>query len=132
MSPSHQTDRNTKNPLEWIIFGLSCLLVAAAVGILLLDAIRQNDEPASLRAKIGEVIKKEGLLVIPVTLTNDGARTAAEVRIEVEADFPSGRKTTELAFDFVPRGGSREGFAAFAGEETPSAITPRVTGYVEP
>jgi uncharacterized protein (TIGR02588 family) len=132
MSLTHQTNRNTKNPLEWIVFGLSCLLVAAAVGILLMDSIRQNDEPSILRAKAGEATRKGGLMIIPVTLTNSGAKTAADVRIEVEAVFPSGRKTTELAFDFVPRGGSREGFVVFAGEEKPSAVMPRVAGYVAP
>jgi uncharacterized protein (TIGR02588 family) len=132
MSPSKSQQRNTKNALEWTVFGLSCALVAAAVTILFIHAIQQKSGPPDLHAEVGETVRNEVAIIVPIKVTNHGPVTASEVLIEVEAQFPSGKKSTELMFDFVPRVGGREGFVVFDSPDLPSSITPRVASYIEP
>ena len=65
-------------------------------------------------------------------VSNSGSRTAAEVTIAVVARYPYGEKKATFTIDFIPRGGTRDGYAVFEGSGKPDAITARVLGYIEP
>lgn len=132
MNASKPNERNTKNVLEWVVFGISCVLVSASVGFLAIQAIQHHQDHADLRVQPGEVILRKGVAIVPIKLTNHGSVTAAEVTIEVEAAFPSGPKTAGFSVDYIPRGGTREGFVVFDEPIAPTEIRSRVAGYTEP
>ncbi|WAC21466.1 hypothetical protein OVA24_08710 [Luteolibacter sp. SL250] len=132
MNTKSKDSRNTKNPLEWAVFGLSSLLVAGVIVFLGWSAITLEDRPAAFRVDPGDAIRTSGTTVVPVHITNTGSTTAAEVTVVVGADFASGGKESTLTIDFIPRGGSREVRAVFTGTEMPTTVTARVAGYVEP
>lgn len=134
MSPqkSAQPERNGKNVLEWMVFGMSCLLVLGAVGYLLLTAITRKDGPADLRVGIGEISTRGDSTMATIILTNEGSKTAAAVKIHLTATYPSEERESDVDVDFIPRGGRREAIAVFSGTERPIQITPKVIGYVEP
>lgn len=129
---SETSDRNTKNPLEWVVFGLSCLLVIGAVGFLIFTAVTRKDGPADLRIAIGDIGTRGDSTVVQVILTNEGTRTAAAVKVHLTATYGTEVRESDVDVDFVPRGGRREAVAVFSGTERPSQITPKVVGYVEP
>ncbi|RYD38214.1 MAG: hypothetical protein EOP87_01995 [Verrucomicrobiaceae bacterium] len=132
MNTTSDDDRNTKNPLEWAVFGLSLVLVAGVVAFLAWSSIAMEDRPAAFRVETGDAIRVSGSTVVPVHITNTGSTTAAEVNVSVTARYASGEKESTLTIDFIPRGGSRDAHAVFAGMEKPSSVTARVTGYIEP
>ncbi|MBX3742951.1 MAG: hypothetical protein KF712_18345 [Akkermansiaceae bacterium] len=132
MSTKSNDGRNTKNPLEWAVFGISVLLVAGMVAFLGWDAFALEDGPAAFHVKTGDAMQVSGTTVVPVHITNTGSTTAAEVMVVVTAGFASGEKESTLTIDFIPRGGSREARAVFAGTEQPTALAARVAGYIEP
>jgi len=134
MSPTQAEprERNAKNPLEWVVFGLSCLLVLGAVAFLILTAITRKDGPADLRITVGEISTRADSTLVTIILTNEGTKTAAAVKIHLTATYPSEERESDVDVDFVPRGGRREAIAVFSGTERPIQITPKVVGYVEP
>lgn len=132
MSANHSNDRNTKNPLEWVVFGISSLLVLGVIGFLSWNIIASDDKPATFEIEIGSTTSTPDSSVIQVKVTNSGSHTAAEVNVAVLARYPSGEKETTLTIDFIPRGGTRDGYAVFEGAGKPDAITARVLGYIEP
>lgn len=130
--PSNSPDRNAKNPLEWVVFGLSCLLVLGAVGFLVLTAITRKDGPADLRIAIGEITTRGESTHVQIILTNEGTKTAAAVKVRLTATYGTEERESDVDVDFVPRGGKREAVAVFSGIGRPEQITPKVVGYVEP
>ena len=129
---SHSSDRNAKNPLEWVVFGISCLLVFGALGFLLLTAVTRKDGPADLRIAVGEISTRGDSTHVQIILTNEGTKTAAAVKVHLTATYGTEERESDVDVDFVPRGGKREAIAVFSGTETPGKITPKVVGYVEP
>ena len=125
-------DRNAKNVLEWVVFAISSLLVAGVVGFLVWNTLAGNGRPMDFRIEIGSVTTLPESSVVQVKVTNTGSRTAAEVNLSIIARYPGGEKETGLTIDFIPRGGTRDGYAVFQGQGTPEDITARVQGYIEP
>lgn len=132
MNAARQESRNTKNPLEWAVFSLSSVLVAGVLGFLLWSSISLGESPSSFVLKSGTIRYANESTIIPIHITNSGSATAAEVNVSVIASYPAGDRESTLTLDFVPRGGSRDGYAIFPGTEKPSAVSARVIGYIEP
>lgn len=132
MNAKSKESRNTKNPLEWSVFGLSFLLVAGVVAFLGWSAIVSEDRPAAFQVETDSPIPVSGSTVVPIRITNTGSATAAEVTVAITVRYPSGEKESTLTIDFVPRGGTRHARVVFEGPETPIVITARVAGYIEP
>ena len=125
-------DRNAKNVLEWVVFAISSLLVAGVVGFLVWSTLAGNGKLAAFNIEIGSVTTLPESSVVQVKVTNTGSQTAAEVNLSIVARYPGGEKETGLTIDFIPRGGTRDGYAVFQGQGTPEDITARVQGYIEP
>lgn len=132
MNTKNPHDRNTKNPLEWVVFAISSLLVLGVIGFLIWNITASDGKPAAFAISIGPTTSTSDSSVIQIKVTNSGSNTAAEVNVAVLARYPSGDRETTLTIDFIPRGGTREGYAVFEGPGKPDAITARVLGYIEP
>ncbi len=118
---------NGKNALEWTIFVLSCLLIAATLGFLLWENFRNGDEPADVRLALGPPFVTNGETRIPVQASNLGSRSAQTVEVEVVHE--TGLKSV-LSFEFISRGETRRGYAVFPGA-LPDGFSARVLGYQE-
>lgn len=125
-------DRNPKNVLEWTVFGISCLLILGVFGYLIMDALRTRDPHPRLKTEIASIEKQSDRTVVEIEVTNEGGSTAADLSVQLIADFPSGKQETEVEFDFIPRNGTRRARVEFLTGETARAVTPGIHGYREP
>ncbi len=128
----NSSDRNTKNLLEWIVFGISTLLVIAALAFLTYTAAFGDDRPADLHIGIQNSESRSSSTVVTLLIKNTGSKTASEVTVEVIARYGDEEKISAVVIDFVPKGGEREAIVVFPGKVKPDEILPRIQGYVEP
>lgn len=131
--------RVAKHPLEWAVFALSAVLVAATVGYLAYDALRGDDAPPLLTVEVGHAEADEpragssGPWRVPVTVSNAGHATAEGVRVEVTLEIPgSPPETADFDVAFVPRESKREGWVTFRSDPSRGRLTGRAVGYEKP
>lgn len=123
-----------KHPLEWAVFALSAVLVAATVGYLAYDAILSEEIPPLLTVEVGKPESGAGGgWSVPVTVRNDGHVTAEGVRVEVTLETPgSPPETADFDVAFVPRESKREGWVTFRSDPSRGRLTGRAVGYEKP
>lgn len=121
-----------KNLLEWIVFGVSLVLVVSTLAYLVYSALRVPEGPALLRAEAAAPVYADGIARIPVTVKNEGKRVA--VNVEVQVSVGEGEQKLEGGFtiDFVPRGATRSGAVSFKVNPLPGPPECEVIGYDEP
>ncbi|MCW1885953.1 hypothetical protein OKA04_14535 [Luteolibacter flavescens] len=121
-----------KNPLEWIVFALSSVLVIAMIAVLTVEALRWQDRPPALSAKIGEMEFKDGTVIVPVEVVNHGDIAASEVNVAVTRTEGDAVQQSGVRFDFVPRQGTRRGTVSFPGAVSPGEVRITGVGFAEP
>lgn len=125
-------DNTSKNLLEWTVFAISAVLVLAVLGYLLKSALEVEIGPAKLAVMTGPPVAENGRTRIPVTVSNDGRRVAANVEVQIAVDSGEGKQQAGFTLDFVPRGGSRQGAVSFKGTDLTGTPECEVLGYEEP
>ena len=126
-----------KNWLEWSVFAAGLALVLAIVGYLVVQLARHEDAPARLDVRAGAPWRADDVepahFVVPVTVTNHGDRSVADVHVEVtltQGGAPLER--SELRLAEVPRRSKRTGAVTLEHEPAPDRLRVRVLGYGEP
>ncbi|NNJ25784.1 hypothetical protein [Alienimonas chondri] len=123
-----------KNALEWGVFALGALLVAATVGCLVFEWVRQgNGAPPAPTVRLGTAEPRDGVFAVPVTVENKGGSTAEGVRVEVTLVRP-GEPEERASFTvaFLPGDGTREGWVTFSTDPADGRLEGRAVGYEQP
>jgi uncharacterized protein (TIGR02588 family) len=122
-----------KNGLEWIVFAVSLILVAATVGYLIFSAVKHRESPPVLSVALGKVQPAGSQFRVPVTISNDGETTAEGVQIEVTLNEsrPDEEKAT-FTVAYLPHHSRREGAVLFKTDPQKGRLQARVLGYVDP
>jgi uncharacterized protein (TIGR02588 family) len=122
-----------KNLLEWAVFGLSALLVAAVLVFLAYDGARGEQRPAQIRVELGAPEPRGDRLVLPVTLVNGGELSAelVTVAIVVRRDGQEDERAT-LTLDLLPGGSRREASVSLVGSAPPLSVEASVVSYLRP
>ncbi|SDL28258.1 TIGR02588 family protein [Catalinimonas alkaloidigena] len=123
-----------KNGLEWSVFGISLLLIAAALAFLgYLWATRQPTPP-DLQATAHPAEPHADYYAVPVTVTNQGGMSAESVQLEVVLETQGqALETGELTFDYCPRQSTRNGWVGFHHNPAQAdTVRVRVVSYLEP
>lgn len=116
-----------KNRLEWIVFAVSLLLVAATFGYLIREALTTRKSPPDIVVALGEPRVGSAGFMVPVVATNRGGRTAEDVQITVTLELPGGSSQgSAILIPFLPRESKRQGWATFHSD--PRSGTLRVSG----
>ena len=123
-----------KNWLEWIVFGVGLVLVVSTLAYLAYDAATLGDAPPNIEVRPGAPQEVAQGFIVPVTLVNTGDQTAQGVLIEVLLENGGEEKErAEFTVGFLPRGSTRQGWAAFQTDpRTVERIKARVMGYEKP
>lgn len=123
-----------KNWLEWLVFGVSALLLLSVLGYLIYDAVRLGSEPPAIEITLGNARPSGEQFMIPVRVYNAGDRAAEGVLVEVA--LMRGDEELEAAeFEaaFVPRNSTSNGWVVFTIDPTMAdTIDARVLGYQQP
>ena len=113
--------------IEWVLAGISGLVVVALCAFLAYEAITARDGAADIVVSVEPSVRlASGTFAVPVTAHNRGTASAAQVEIEGSARGVTGRVT----IDFLPAGGNAGATLLFPADPTGLAV--RVTGYVDP
>lgn len=115
-----------KNRLEWLVFGLSLLLVLATVGYLVREALTTERTPPEVLVTLGAPRPGGGGFMVPVLASNRGGRAAEEVQVSVTLELPGSSHESVLSIPFLPRESERLGWVAFRVD--PRAGLLRVSG----
>ena len=123
-----------KNWLEWTVFGLSFLLIGAALAFLVYLWIVHTPAPPDLQASVSPAELHADYYAVPVSVENQGGASAEEVRVEVVLEM-GGQEVEkgELQFDYCPKQSTRHGWVGFQHNPAQAdTVRVRVVSYLEP
>jgi uncharacterized protein (TIGR02588 family) len=125
--------RSEKNVLEWVVFGVSLVLIAGVLAVLVGAAMRRGDEPPRLAIETGAAVREGQTYRVPVRVANTGDTTAEQARVEVSL-VVEGRvvEQGEVLLTFVPRGSVRRGWVTFRRDPACCVVVSRTVGLAEP
>ncbi|MFB2918897.1 hypothetical protein [Aerosakkonema funiforme] len=122
-----------KNWLEWVVFGMALLMVVSTLGYLIYDAATLSKMPPAIQVQLGEPQPIMEHFIVPVSVTNQGDRTAEGVQIEVTLESTSKEKeTAQFEIAFLPRRAKREGWVTFETDPRTAKVKARALGYEKP
>lgn len=113
--------------LEWVTAGFGLLVVLAALGQILSEALSGPDGPPDLSLTAGAARQTAAGWVIEVRAFNDGDETAAGVKIEGRL----GQETATAELDYVPAHGEALASMRFDGDPR-DAVELTLQGWREP
>ncbi len=122
-----------KNRLEWVVFGVSAVLLAALTVYLVREAVRPHDRPPEIVVQIGQVRESGGTFMVPVEARNDGDQPAEDMTIVVRLTVGGEeRERAELAFSYLPRGSTHSGWVSFRTDPRKGRLETGAFGYSVP
>lgn len=118
---------------EWLAAGTGLVLTLTVIGYLVFDGVTAGDGPPELSVASAPALAVAGGFVVPVTVRNDGATTAAEV--EVRGTLERGGAVIEerrAQFAHVPAEGEAKGGLVFGTDPRTARLRLSAQGYAEP
>ena len=119
-----------RNAAEWVSLAIASLLVLAVLGIIVVMWVSSSGEEARFVITAGEVRQANSLYYLPVTVSNMGDQTAADVLLEGTVGSGEMAEISETTFTFVP--GHSEQQATLVFTQEPADVQLRVASYQQP
>lgn len=125
--------KEEKNWLEWSVFGISIILIAALLGSLIYLSVTHKQTKPNLRVALKYDEKQEDKHIHHIVLRNEGGMTAEEIKIQVIA-WQNGKEVekADITFPFSPKFSTREGWVSF--RQSPAdldSVSAKVLGYLK-
>lgn len=135
MSDDGNSSRAGDRPaVEWIVGGVSAVLVACIAAFLAYQAAFGDSVPPRLSVSVDRFEQVSNGTLVEVVVRNDGDRTAAGVVAQVAMADGQGqtiRKT--IRFDYVPGHATRRGaFLLDDPQLSRAEVRPSIDGFTEP
>jgi uncharacterized protein (TIGR02588 family) len=122
-----------KNAVEWGVFGVSAIILAATVIYLAVSAMREKKLPPDLRITTAAAVAAHGGHRVEVTVANNGDTSAEQVQIEIALRRGDEEvERAELEIMYVPRKSERKGFVTFRTDPRCCSVTSRAMSYDVP
>ena len=121
-----------KNWLEWSVFALSAVLIAAVLGFLVYETAHIGNAPPDIQVQIRTPEARTGYFAVPIEVMNKGDHTAEGVHVEVTLKSGSEEQKGDFEIAFLPRRGSREAWVTFKSDPRQGTLEARVLGYEKP
>lgn len=117
---------------EWVAFGLSCLILAALVGSILVSWASNRNNPPALSVEAGPVRVAEEQYYVPFVVANTGGEgvEAIQVVAKLQNGEDSDRaETGEQTIDSLSGGDAEQGSFVFSQDPRAGDLTLRVASY---
>lgn len=122
-----------KNWLEWLVFGISLLLVLGTLGFLGYDATQQTGNPPDIVVELGTPQQASQHYLVPVSVTNKGDDIAEEVTVQVSLERAGEEpEDAEFTVAMLPRDATREGWVTFTDDPSSGTMQIHVLGFERP
>ena len=124
--------KNNQNWLEWIVTGISAIIVIFTFGFLIWQFITEEQTPPEIVITFGESLDRKEHYAIPLIAENKGAQTAQKVKIEISMGYDEGGEKAHLEFDYVPGKSKVNGWVNFNKNPGDGNLRAKVLGFVVP
>ena len=121
-----------KNRLEWTVFGVSVVLIAGVLGLLLQRHVTSGTGPAAIRITLGEAVSSGAAYAVPVEVRNSGDTTVEDVHVSVTLTGGGRGESSEVTLPYVPYRSQRRAWVTFSRQPSTGQLEARVIGYREP
>lgn len=115
---------------EWVSLIISIILLAGVVAIVIALWAGSSQAPARFRIDRGTIRNEAGQYYLPISITNEGDTTGAQVTVEGKIGGSSNEETSATTFDFIPGHSTSEAVLIFSAEPTSAEM--RVVSYQQP
>lgn len=115
---------------EWVSLAVSIALVSGVVAVILALWATSTGEPAQFRIDRGPVRADGTHFQLPITVTNVGDATGAQVVVEGALGGAGDEEVSAITFDFLAPRSSAKGVLVFSAD--PASARVRVVSYQEP
>lgn len=118
---------------EWTVAALGALLVFAAIGFMLSEALTEPDTPPIIKVSIETIIQTEYGYIVQFRAYNHGQQTAA--RLVVDGELKSDTGTVEKAqvtIDYLPSESGRTAALLFTNDPREYTVEIKPRGYDRP
>ncbi len=119
--------------LEWIAGLVGMVLLLAAIGFLLGQALQADDSPPSIVVEVRAITQQGDQFLVQFEATNEGDQTAADVTIEGQL-IRDGEtvETGTSTITYIPAQSMRRGGLFFTQDPSDYTLDLRATGYEKP
>lgn len=128
----HNDDK--KNWLEWLVFGVSLVMLLAILGYLIYQTAKYSYKDPEVYAKGVPDPSEMAPNRYKVTVYNKGGTTAEQVIVEFTL-YSQGQEpeVSELTIPFSPKESEREGWVIFRNSpESADSVVARIVSYKKP
>lgn len=125
-----KTSGTPRTTAELVSMIISIALLAGVVGVVIVLWLSPSSEPARFRIDRMPIRNELGHYYLPITVTNEGDATGAQVTVEGRLAGPGNEQASATTFDFIPAHSSVEGVLIFDTEPTSAEL--RVVSYQQP
>lgn len=124
--------RGGTSPLEWVVAGVSALVVLGTAGFLVREATGPSSPPL-ITVQVDTVVRAGQGWLVEFQARNSGHSTAAGLVIEGELTSDTGAvEKSEMIIDYVPARGKRQGGLFFSHDPRQNRLDIRPKGYERP
>jgi uncharacterized protein (TIGR02588 family) len=121
------------SPLEWVIAGLSGLLLAATLAYMVIFAFSEQETPPAVTLSVATVTTTPGGYLVVFRADNAGGAAAAGLQVSGELrEGGAVVETSQATIDYLPQRSERRGGLFFTRNPEDLALSLRAEGYSEP
>ncbi len=128
------TSTKGPHPAEWVIGGISAILVITLVAYLAYRGLTADGRAPEFAVSVGAIERVGQRFHVKVSVNNPGDATAAGVIVRASlGEDGDVIETGEIEFDYLPAGSTRRGAFVFAQDPAaPRELELSIMGYTEP
>ncbi|MEF2548987.1 TIGR02588 family protein [Aurantimonas sp. E1-2-R+4] len=128
-----ETQARKPHPIEWIVGGISAVVVLAMIGFILFEAFSATGRTPRLAVAAGRTETMASGFRIGFRAFNGGDATAAEVTVEGSLmDGEETVETSEVTLDYIPGHSERRGALLFSKYPGQYRLELNAKSYREP
>lgn len=121
-----------KNALEWTVFGVGLILVVATLAYLVREAATTGSSPPGLVVQLGVPRQVKAGFQVPVTVVNQGDRTAENVSVTITLTAKAESEEASLTIALLPRQSRRQGWVTFRRNPRDGTLQVGSVGFASP